>query len=101
MIHRKFASNRTYGLGGDVKNVFFKIFKWLKILSADFSGPRDFFVDHMELDMCVKFQINGTYGVRGLALKKLWCHHVANCDKMLCEALRHHFQLWYQVSFGA
>ena len=27
MIHRKFGSNRTYGLGGDVKNVFFKKFK--------------------------------------------------------------------------
>ena len=27
MFHRKFASNRTYGLGGDVKNGFFKLFK--------------------------------------------------------------------------
>ena len=27
MIHSKFGKNRTYGLGGDVKNVFFKKFK--------------------------------------------------------------------------
>ena len=31
MIHRKFGSNRTYGLGGDVKNMFFKNSKWWKI----------------------------------------------------------------------
>ena len=33
-------------------------------------GPGGFFVEHMELDLCVKFQVNPTYGVRGMAFPK-------------------------------
>ena len=30
-----------------------------------------FFVEHMELDLIVKFQVNQTYGVRGVAFSKM------------------------------
>ena len=31
---------------------------------------RIFFVEHIELDLCVKFQVNQTYGERGVAFPK-------------------------------
>ena len=33
-------------------------------------GTRGFFVEYIELDFCVKFQVNQTYGVRGVAFPK-------------------------------
>ena len=41
-----------------------------KSIMTDFNGPRGFFVEHIELDLCVKFQVNRTYGVRGVAFQK-------------------------------
>ena len=41
-----------------------------KSIMADFYGLIGFFVEHIELDLCVKFQVNRTYGVRGVAFPK-------------------------------
>ena len=43
--------------------------RW-KILHADLYGTRGFFVEHIELDLGVKFQVSQTYSVSGLALPK-------------------------------
>ena len=37
-----------------------------KSSQADFYGPRGFFVEHIELDLCVKFQVIQTNAVRDL-----------------------------------
>lgn len=41
-----------------------------KSSQAELNGPWGFFVEHIELDLCVKFQVNQTYGVRGVASQK-------------------------------
>ena len=41
-----------------------------KSSQADLYGPRGFFVEHIELDLCVKFQGNQTYSLRGVAFPK-------------------------------
>lgn len=38
-----------------------------KSIRADFYGPGVFLVEHIKLDMCVKFQVNRTNGLRGVA----------------------------------
>ena len=58
---------------------------------ADIYGPRGFFVDHMELDLCVKFQVNQTYGVRGVAFPKTH-FHLADWAHILRKVDAHHFQ---------
>ena len=44
------------------------------LISKNFIGraswSKRLFVEHMELDMCVKFQVSQTYGVRGVAFPK-------------------------------
>ena len=32
-----------------------------KSSQVDFYGPRGFFLEHIELDFCVKFKVNQTY----------------------------------------
>lgn len=55
----------------DVTLLFLSLCKLAKkSVMADFNGPSDFFffVDHIELDLCIQFQV---YGVRGMAFLKL------------------------------
>ncbi len=42
-----------------------------KSIMADLYGCGGFFVEHIELDMCVKFQVSQSHGVRDVIFPKL------------------------------
>ena len=63
MIRRKYASNQTYGLGGDVKNVFFKEFNMAENLVSGLSWSKRLFCrSHSAAHVC---QISNRWD--------LWC----------------------------
>lgn len=63
MIHCIFGSSRTYGLGGEIQNVFFSHYAnyFKESIMADFYGPESFPVEHIELHLCVKSGVNQSH----------------------------------------
>lgn len=71
----------------------------------DFYGSGGLFVEYIELNLCIKFQVNQTYVVRGMAFRKwhFWALIYSTTIRpigfmFLGKILAHYFQLLGQLS---
>ena len=71
-----------------------------KSIMADFSGVVGCFVEHTEVDLCVKFQVSLTHSVRGVVFPKLHFSALVTAPTHISwEAFAYHFQLLGRVSW--
>lgn len=69
-----------------------------KSIYGDFYGPRGLFVEHIQVDLCEKFQVNQTYSVTFLKWL-FWALITAPPSGLFGShfAFLYHFQLFVEV----